>query len=109
MPSSCLFFFFSFSQVWQPTTQGTSIPRPGARASVTNHKLLCLILCSFPKTSLTPFPPARGNAVAGRPMRRSGEARAATEYTKEIVEASPLVVVGAGAAAFFKHSVQVRA
>ena len=42
-------------------------------------------------------------------MRRSGGARAATEYTKAIVEASPIVVVGAGAAAVFKYVVQVRA
>jgi len=42
-------------------------------------------------------------------MRRSGGARAATDYTKAIVEASPIVVVGAGAAAVFKYVVQVRA
>ena len=42
-------------------------------------------------------------------MRRSGGARAATEYTKAIVEASSIVVVVAGEAAVFKYVVQVGA
>ena len=83
--------------------------RPGAHASVTNQKLRRLIFCFFPKTSLTLFPPVRGNPVAGRPIRRSGAERAATKYTKAIVEASSIVVVEARVAAVFTHVVQVTA